>query len=120
MRRIILVALFVVPFPAFAQDVQPIDAEQLQRIATRLGEEVADIDNPQIEIEPDVAHAVGLKIREDGVVCLPHNGLSEETIEETCPLPSRVRLWPTCSCRRTLCHCLTASRSRSRSCGSSR
>ena len=82
MRPTILVAILVVPCPAFAQEVQPIAAEQLQRIATRLSEEVADIDDPQIEIQPDVAQAVGLKIREDGVVCLPHSGLSEETIEE--------------------------------------
>lgn len=76
---VVLVACLVLyGLPAFAQDLTRLDAQQAQRVAEMLVEKAAEIKSPQVKLQADMAKAVGLRYRKDGILVVPRKGLGEQ------------------------------------------
>jgi len=62
--------------PATSQQLSEMDAKLKQQFARTLAPELAKIEAPQVKMEPDLAHAVGLHRQREGVFLVPQKGLS--------------------------------------------
>ncbi|MHC4399199.1 MAG: hypothetical protein ACYTG0_05945, partial [Planctomycetota bacterium] len=63
---------------ASAQDFAQMEAEKAQRAAKLLVEKAAEVKSPQVAVKADVAKAIGLRFRQDGILVVPQKGLKED------------------------------------------
>jgi len=64
--------------PALAEQLKEFEPQRAQRAAEILVSAAGKIEGPQVKIAADVSKAVGLRLRDDGILAVPQKGLDEE------------------------------------------
>lgn len=80
MKKLLLLTALCSALTAVAQEKVP--AEEVQKIARRVLEQVGEVKDAQLKITPDVEHADALKAGEAGILVLPDKKLTAEALEK--------------------------------------
>jgi hypothetical protein len=63
---------------ALGQGLETMDSQKARSIAELLAVQAARIEAPQVKVDADPAHAIGLTYKKDGILAMPKKGLDEE------------------------------------------
>lgn len=64
------------------QELAPMNDKAKQQALGILKDHLGQIKTPQVKIDPDPVHTVGLKIKQDGILLVPQKGLAESAEDE--------------------------------------
>lgn len=65
--------------PALAQELAPLEPDITQLYASLLTENYAEVEDKQVEVDPDIEGAKGLALGMEGVIIVPTKGLNPES-----------------------------------------
>lgn len=82
MKKLIFTLLFVSVGLACAQEPEKVPPDQVQKIATKIIEQLGDLADAQIKVDPDPDQGDALKAGEVGLLVLPDKKLTAEMISK--------------------------------------
>lgn len=80
-RCVTVVGLALCVSSAPGQGLERIDSQKARNVAESLVQKVAQIETPQVRVQPDASQAVGLTHKEEGILVIPKKGLVEDAKE---------------------------------------